>query len=143
MSPAVAYLKSHLAAFEGRDWRIAGGIALLIALHGIAAVIMHETEAGLVAKFAFVLTWGALNFLMLVVLRRPAAAGGLSLAMIVVLIKLSQLKHSVLFMTVNFVDLMIIDTETFAFLLTVYPGLRLAVGIAVAAASASNRPRVR
>jgi hypothetical protein len=134
MPPAVAYLKSHLAAIEGRNWRLAGGIALVIALHAAAAVIMHQTEAGLVAKVAFVLTWGVLNFLMLAVLRRPVAAAGLSLAIIVVLIKLSQLKHSVLFMTVNFVDLMIIDTETFAFLLKVYPGLRFAVGIAVATA---------
>ena len=41
----------------------------------------------------------------------------------VVLILLSQLKHDVLFMTVNFVDVMIIDTDTFAFLLTVFPDL--------------------
>ena len=77
------------------------------------------------------LTWGALNCLWLAVLQRPVAAAALSLAMIAVLIKLSQLKHSVLFMTVNFVDLMIIDTETFAFLFKIYPGLRQAVGLAL------------
>jgi sulfatase-like protein len=134
MPPAVLYLRSRVAAVGVRDWQFAGGVALVIALHAAAALIMYETEADLVAKAAFVLTWGVLNFLMLAVLRRPVVAAGLSLAMIVVLIKLSQLKHGVLFMTVNFVDLMIIDIDTVAFLLTVYPGLRLAVGIAVASA---------
>ena len=64
-------------------------------------------------------------------LRRPAAAAALSLAFVAVLILLSQLKHSILFMTINFVDLMIIDTDTFAFLLTVFPGLHRNVGLAV------------
>ena len=36
-------------------------------------------------------------------------------------------------MTVNFVDLMIIDTDTFAFLLTVFPDLKQSVALAVAA----------
>jgi hypothetical protein len=107
---------------------------LVVAAHGAAAVILLQTEADLVAKLAFVLTWGVLNFLWLAVLRRPVAAAALSLAMITVLIKLSQLKHSVLFMTVNFVDLMIIDTETFGFLLRIHPGLRQAIGLAVGCA---------
>ena len=64
------------------------------------------------------------------VLRRPALAGAISLAWLVLLILLSQLKHSVLFMTVNFVDLMIIDTDTLSFLMTVFPGLGRDVAIA-------------
>jgi hypothetical protein len=80
-----------------------------------------------------VFAWGFLNFFWLAVLRRPAAAATLSLAFVVALILLSQLKHSVLFMTVNFVDLMIIDIDTFAFLLTVFPGLGRSVALAVAA----------
>src|SRR5437588_3357910 len=131
MPPAVAHLKSRLGAARAREWQLAGSIALVVALHAAAAVIMVETEADVAPKAAFILTWGVLNFLLVAVLRRPVAAAALSLAMIAVLIKLSQLKHSVLFMTVNFVDLMIIDTETFAFLFKVYPGLRQAVTIAV------------
>jgi Sulfatase len=134
MPPAVAHLKSRLAAFGARDWPFTVSIAVLVGLHAAALFILHQTEGDLVAKAAFVLTWGTLNFLCLTVLRRPAAAAALSMAMVVVLIKLSQLKHSVLFMTVNFVDLMIIDFDTFGFLLTVYPGLRRAVIIAMASA---------
>ena len=42
-------------------------------------------------------------------LRRPAIAALLSLAMVVALIMLSQFKYDKLMMTVNFVDLMVID----------------------------------
>ena len=66
------------------------------------------------------LAWGLLNCFWLVLFRRPGLAGAASLTFIVLLILLSQLKHGVLFMTVNFVDLMIIDWDTIGFLLTVW-----------------------
>ncbi len=90
---------------------------------------MLWSEASLVSAAAFGLTWGVLNFFWIMVLRRPAAAAALSLAMIVVLILLSRLKQSVLFMTVDFVDLMIIDTDTFAFLFAIFPDLARTVTI--------------
>jgi hypothetical protein len=49
---------------------------------------------------------------------------------------LSQLKHSMLFMTVNFVDLMVVDQDTLGFLLTVTPGLWANVVVACLAAAA-------
>src|SRR5438046_1438554 len=113
MPPAVLYLKTRLAAVDRREWRYAGGTALLLALHACAAVIMVVTERNPVAYAVFGLSWGVLNFLWLILLRRPLAAAALSLASVGVLIRLSLLKHSVLFMTVNFIDLMIIDSETF------------------------------
>jgi Sulfatase len=131
MPPAVANLANRLPFAEvGRygTWRV----ALVLALHAAALAVMVATEADLVSGLAFLLTWGLLNCLWLALLRRPAAAAALSLAMVVILILLSQLKHSVLFMTVNFVDLMIIDGDTFAFLLTIYPGLGRMVAIALA-----------
>ncbi|MEJ0077760.1 MAG: sulfatase-like hydrolase/transferase [Alphaproteobacteria bacterium] len=88
------------------------------------------TEGDLVSKAAFAVGWGFFNFCWIAVLRRPAVAGAISLAWLVLLILLSQLKHSVLFMTVNFVDLMIIDTDTIEFLMTVFPGLGRDVAIA-------------
>jgi hypothetical protein len=57
-------------------------------------------------------------------LRRPAIAALLSLAMVITLIVLSQFKYDKLMMTVNFVDLMIIDPDTSAFLFTIMPRLR-------------------
>ena len=56
-------------------------------------------------------------------------AAALSLAFIVGLIKLSLFKHDVLLMTVNFVDLMIIDADTFTFLMKIFPQLGAKVAI--------------
>ncbi len=64
-----------------------------------------------------------MNFFWLALLRRPAAAALISLAMIVTLILLSQFKYDKLMMTVNFVDVMIIDPDTISFFLTIYPDL--------------------
>jgi len=52
------------------------------------------------------LVWGLLNFLLLILLRRPAATALVSLVFIVALITVSQFKHDKLWMTVDFVDLM-------------------------------------
>ena len=76
-----------------------------------------------VAKSTFLLAWMLLNFFWLALLRRPAVAALVSLAMIAVLILLSQFKYDKLMMTVNFVDVMILDTDTIAFFLTIYPDL--------------------
>ena len=53
----------------------------------------------------------------------------MSLALIVVLILLSQFKHDVLMMTATFVDVMLIDLDTFSFLMTIIPGLAWKVGL--------------
>ena len=60
-------------------------------------------------------------------MRRPALSGALSLTMVVVLVLLSRLKHDVVQMTVNFIDLMMIDRDTVAFLFTIFPNLRWSV----------------
>ena len=73
------------------------------------------------------LSWGILNFLFIALLRRPALSGALSLTLVVVLVLLSRLKHDVVQMTANFVDLMVIDRDTAAFLFTIFPNLRWSV----------------
>ncbi len=73
------------------------------------------------------LSWGILNFFWIALLRRPALSGALSLTLVVVLILLSRLKHDVAQMTANFVDLMVIDRDTAAFLFTIFPNLRWSV----------------
>jgi len=95
---------------------------------------MAATELDLATKATFLLAWALLNFFWLALLRRPTIAGFLSLAMIIALILLSQFKYDKLMMTVNFVDLMIIDPDTSAFLFTVMPQLRepILFGLAVA-----------
>jgi len=134
MLSAAASLLSRLAFSETisrRDATIAAAIGIL---HVAALVIMVTTEVDLVSKIAFLLGWAVLNCFWLAVLRRPAIAALVSLAMIVVLILLSQFKHDKLMMTVNFVDLMVIDQDTSAFLLAVMPRLRwpILLGAAIA-----------
>ena len=117
-------------------------IALLAASPARGARPADLVEAEPAAQAAFVLTWGLLNFFWLALLRRPLTAAALSLALIVILILLSQLKHSVLMMTATFVDVMIIDLDTFSFLLTIIPGLAWKVGLAVAAGDPAARAAV-
>src|SRR6266550_2427789 len=104
--------------------------AVLAAIHIAAFAIMLWSEVDVVAKTTFVLAWGFLNFFWLAVLRRPGLSAALSLVMIVVLILLSRLKHDILFMTASFVDVMIIDANTFAFLMMASSNLRYAIAAA-------------
>jgi hypothetical protein len=97
--------------------------------HLAALGLMLWSEHTLPNMAAFLLTWGFLNCVWLVLLRRPALAGALSLTMISVLVLLSELKFRVLMMTANFVDLMIIDTDSVSFLFTIYPALNWIVGL--------------
>ena len=95
--------------------------------HLAALVVMLQTETDFASRIGFLLSWGILNFFWIALLRRPALSGALSLTLVVVLILLSRLKHDVAQMTVNFVDLMVIDRDTAAFLFTIFPHLRWSV----------------
>jgi hypothetical protein len=129
MPPVVAFLENRLAAFAAEPR--SAGRPLLAAIHLAALGVMLWSETQPVAMVAFVLTWGFLNCFWLVLLRRPVTSAALSLALIVILILLSQFKHSILMMTITFVDVMIIDVGTFSFLLTIIPGLAWKVGLVV------------
>ena len=129
MPPAVLNLTTRLAAAGCRP-----ALALLAAIHFAAFAICIWFEAEPAAQAAFALTWGLLNFIWLTLLRRPLTSGALSLAVIVVLILLSQFKHDVLLMTATFVDLLIIDVASFSFLLSIIPCLAWTVGLSVALA---------
>lgn len=104
-------------------WRLSA----VAAPHLAALAIMYQTETDFGARTGFLLSWGILNFFFIALLRRPALSGALSLTLVVVLVLLSQLKHSVVQMTANFVDLMVIDRDTAAFLFTIFPNLRWSV----------------
>jgi hypothetical protein len=132
MPPALSLLANRLAASRATVSRERVAFGLVIILHLAALAVMLRYEDDVLPKVAFVLAWAILNCLWLVLLRRPLLAGVLSLALVTVLILLSQLKHSVLFMTVNFIDVMIIDHDTISFLLTVYPELGQKVAVALA-----------
>ena len=108
----------------------AHGIWRLLAVaapHLAALVVMLETEIDFPSRLGFLLSWGILNFFWIALLRRPALSGALSLSLVVVLILLSRLKHDIVQMTANFVDLMVIDRDSAAFLFTIFPNLRWSV----------------
>ena len=116
--PSTAVAASRLGARGIVRW-------FAIAAPQLAALaLMYQTETDFSARLCFLLSWGLLNFVWLALLRRPALSGALSLTMVVVLVLLSRFKHDVAQMTVNFVDLMVIDRDTVSFLFTIFPDLR-------------------
>ncbi|WP_428527719.1 sulfatase-like hydrolase/transferase [Pseudorhodoplanes sp.] len=61
-------------------------------------------------------------------MRRAAVAAAISLGLMELLILLSQFKFKITWMTATFLDVMVIDPDSLAFLFSVVPGLRLAAG---------------
>src|SRR5258706_10413124 len=106
------------------------GIWRLLAVaapHLAALAVMLQTETDFGSRTGFLLSWGIRNFFWVALLRRPALSGRLPLTVVVALILLSRLKHDIVQMTANFVDLMVIDRDTAAFLFTIFPNLRWSV----------------
>ena len=132
MPPSIAFLTSRWAAPNAVSRRDIPRIALIVTLHLAALGLMAWSEGAVVPKVVFVLTWGVVNFFWLAVLRRPAVSVALSLLIIVVLILLSRLKYDIIWMTANFLDVWIVNTDTIKFLLSVKPDLYRKVLIAVA-----------
>ena len=95
--------------------------------HVAALALMSTTEAAFGSRLCFLLTWGFINSFWIALVRRPALSGALSLTLVVVLVLLSRFKHDVVQMTANFVDLMVIDGDTAAFLFKIFPNLRRSV----------------
>jgi len=131
MPPAIASLTTRLFDASSATRGHAARAAVLVALHLTALAILIGTESRLVPQLAFLLSWGFFNFCWIVLLRRPTVAAALALAWLVLLILLSQFKHDVLLMTVNFVDLMVIDADTVSFLIKVFPHLDSKAALAI------------
>src|ERR1700735_2280764 len=104
-------------------WRLLA----VVAPHLAALAVVFETETDFGSRSCFLLSWGILNGFFIALLRRPALSGALSLTLVVLLVLLSRLKHDIVQMTANFVDLMVIDRDTAAFLFTIFPHLRWSV----------------
>jgi hypothetical protein len=87
----------------------------------------------LIGAAVFLLVWIMLNCLWLLVVRTATVAALVSLEMLLTLTLLSRFKFDKLWMTVDFVDVMIVDPDTTAFLLAIFPSLRWWIAIAAAA----------
>ena len=122
MPPALAFLsRSFSAARPGEPHRWAS--FALVALHLAAFAVLVWSEVDLIARAAFVLTCALLNFVFIATLRRPLAAAALTLMLVVLTVLLSRFKHGVLLMTANFLDVMIVDSDTVSFLFAIFPNL--------------------
>ena len=99
-------------------------VALVASPHLTALGVMIATEADVLSRALFLLSWAFINFALITLMRRPGLSAALSLIFIVLVVLCSQLKHAVTQMTVNFVDVMIIDGDSVAFLMTIFPKLR-------------------
>lgn len=97
--------------------------------HAAALVTLYATEADPVGQGLFLLTWGVLNCTFILVLRRPLIAGMVSLGLVLLVVAISRFKFEITWMTITFLDLLIVDPDSVAFLLGRFPDLRLAVAV--------------
>jgi hypothetical protein len=107
-------------------------IAALVALHLAALGLLFQTERGLYGMTLFVLAWVSLNCAFLVLCRRPGVSAALSLTLFSLVVVLSKFKFDVTWMTLGFLDFLIIDADTFSFLLQIFPDLRTTLFFAAA-----------
>ncbi|TKT72258.1 LTA synthase family protein [Afipia massiliensis] len=99
-------------------------VALIAAMHLAAVYLLASVEYGPFAMTLALLTWALLNFMSLIVLRRPGISAALSLAVVAILITLSQFKYGITQLTLTFLDFLIIDRDTFSFLHSIFPQLK-------------------
>ena len=111
----------------GRLFVLAG---LVVAVHLAGLAVLLTEEYGPFAVTLAMLAWIFVNCLLLVVLQRPGVCAALALGLIVVLIELSRFKFGILQLTLTFLDFLIIDRDTFSFLLSVFPRLQMQLLIA-------------
>jgi hypothetical protein len=103
---------------------------LIVAVHLAALAVLLSNEYGPFAITLALLAWAFVNCFLLVVLQRPGVCAALALGLIVILIELSRFKFGILQLTLTFLDFLIIDRDTFSFLLSVFPRLQMQLVIA-------------
>lgn len=115
---------------ETRGVRFFALAGLVVAIHLAGLAVLLTTEYGPFAITLSVLAWVFVNCFLLVVLPRPGVCAALALGLIVILIALSRFKFGILQLTLTFLDFLIIDRDTFSFLLSVFPRLQMQLMIA-------------
>jgi len=120
-------VQGRFAALSGLDTAQRVRLGAIALIHIAALATLFATEFELFHLALGVLTWIGLNLLFLSVLRRPLMAAVLSLSLILGLIALSLFKFEVTWLTVTFLDVLIVDSGTVRFLLKTFPNFRLGV----------------
>lgn len=114
-----------------RGVRFHAGVAMIIALHLAALAVLLSWEYGPFAITLSVLAWLFINCLFLLVLPRPGVSAALALALVVLLIVMSRFKFDILQLSLTFLDFLIIDRDTFSFMLSLFPRLRTQLIVAL------------
>src|SRR5262245_4567315 len=105
MSSDSAFLGRFSAAHTGGR---RASFAFLALIHLAALALFVWSDIDPIGFVTALLTWALVNFVFLIVLRRPMVAAALTLMLAVILILLSRFKHGILMMTVNFLDVLIV-----------------------------------
>ena len=116
------------AKSRGARFVVLAGLIVLVHLSALA--VLFSTEYGPFAITLSVLAWVLVNCFLLAVLQRPGVCAALALALIAILIALSHFKFGILQLTLTFLDFLIIDRDTFSFLLSVFPRLQMQLIVA-------------
>jgi hypothetical protein len=111
-----------LAVAPARGWWLRATVVAVV--YAAAAAVLILTEYGPFAILLSFLTLALLVFIGIAIFGRPGIAAVLPLALFAALIALSQFKYGILQLTLTFLDFLIIDSATFAFMGSVFPGLR-------------------
>ena len=115
-------------------------IALVVALYAGCVAVLYLTEYAAFGKTLSLATLVFVCCLGIVLFGRPGIAAALALIAFNVLIALSHLKYDVTQLTLTFLDLLLIDPDTFSFLVTTHPWLKwqIALGVTVALLSVAG-----
>jgi hypothetical protein len=97
--------------------------AMIAAVHGLAVYVLAAVEYGPFAITLALLAWAFLNFLCLALFKRPGIGAIMALLLIAALIVLSQFKYGITQLTLTFLDFLIIDRDTIAFMQSIFPQL--------------------
>ena len=131
--PASVETETSPTGAAARGVRFYVGVGVVAALHLAALAVLLSWEYGPFAITLSVLAWVFINCLFLLVLPRPGVSAALALALVVLLIVLSRFKFDILQLSLTFLDFLIIDRDTFSFLLSVFPRLRTQLIVALRA----------
>jgi hypothetical protein len=102
-------------------------LILLGTIQAAAVALTVATEYGVYHTTLALLALAFLNAVLLLALRRPLVSAATALGIAVLLVEMSRFKFGIMWMTVTFLDLLIIDRDTINFLATIFPQLRMLV----------------
>jgi hypothetical protein len=99
-------------------------LAVIAVLHVAALTGDFLIEYELYHITLAALAWLFVNCIFLIFLRRPIVSAALSLALLYGIVEMSLFKWNITYMTATFLDALIIDSDTFAFLIQIFPRLK-------------------